>query len=73
MGGLLGVILSYGLVHIIGSRPFLADMMDDPTRQTDIQLLLSLDVLIVATAILMIVGLLSGLWPAVRASRIPSR
>src|SRR5437660_12057311 len=41
MGGLLGVILSYGLVQIIGSRPFLADMMDDPTRQTDIQLLLS--------------------------------
>src|SRR3989441_10976338 len=70
MGGLLGVILSYGLVQIIGSRPFLADMMDDPTRQTDIQLLLSLDVLIVATAILMIVGLLSGLWPAVRASRM---
>ena len=70
MGGLLGVILSYGLVQIIGSRPFLADMMDDPTRQTDIQLLLSLDVLSVATAILMVVGLLSGLWPAVRASRM---
>ena len=70
MGGLLGVFLSYGLVHAIGSRPLLADMMDDPTRQTDIQLLLSLDVLAVASAILMVVGLLSGLWPAVRASRM---
>jgi len=70
MGGLLGVILSYGLVHLIGSRPFLADMMDDPTRQTDIQLLLSTDVLGVATAILMIVGLLSGIWPAIRASQM---
>jgi len=70
MGGFLGVFLSYGLVHAIGSRPFLADMMDDPTRQTDIQLLLSLDVLAVASGILMVVGLLSGLWPAVRASRM---
>jgi putative ABC transport system permease protein len=70
MGGILGVLLSYGLVHLIGSRPFLADMMDDPTRQTDIQLLLSMDVLGLSTAILMMVGLLSGLWPAVRASRM---
>ena len=70
IGGLLGVILSYGLVQVIGTRPFLADMMDDPTRQTDIQLMLSLDVLTVATGILMMVGLLSGLWPAVRASRM---
>ena len=70
MGGILGVLLSYGLGHLIGSRPFLADMMDDPTRQTDIQLLLSMDVLGLSTAILMMVGLLSGLWPAVRASRM---
>jgi putative ABC transport system permease protein len=70
MGGILGLILSYGLVHLIGSRPFLADMMDDPTRQTDIQLVLSMDVLGLSTAILILVGLLSGLWPSVRASRM---
>jgi len=70
IGGLLGIVLSYGLVQVIGTRPFLADMMDDPTRQTDIQLVLSTDVVAVATGILTIVGLLSGLWPAVRASRM---
>src|SRR5262249_49949858 len=64
MGGILGVVLSYGIVHAVGSRPFLADMMDDPTRQTDIQLLLSLDVVAVTSAILMTIGLLSGVWPA---------
>src|SRR5499433_153123 len=37
MGGVLGVLLSYACVYVVGSRPFLADMMDDPTRQTDIQ------------------------------------
>ncbi len=70
MGGLAGVVLSYLLVQIAGVRPFLAEMMDDPTRQTDIHLLLSTDVLAVAAGILMMVGLLSGLWPAVRASRM---
>jgi len=70
IGGVLGVLFSYALVHVVGSRPFLADMMDDPTRQTDVQLMLSTDVLGMTTAILMMVGLLSGLWPAVRASRM---
>jgi len=70
LGGLLGVVFSYLLVQVVGTRPFLADMMDDATRQTDIHLMLSADVIAVAAGILMSVGLLSGLWPAVRASRM---
>jgi putative ABC transport system permease protein len=69
-GGLLGVALSYLLVAIIGSRPFLADLLEDPTRRTDVILILSPDVLLAATGILIFVGLLSGLWPAMRASRL---
>jgi putative ABC transport system permease protein len=70
LGGLLGILLSYILVNIIPARPFLAEMMDDPTRQSDIHLLLSANVVAVATGILMMIGLLSGLWPALRASRM---
>jgi len=70
LGGLLGILFSYGLVKLVGTRPFLAQLIDDPTRQTDIHLLLSADVLAVATGILIIVGMLSGLWPALRASRL---
>ncbi|HYR91091.1 MAG TPA: ABC transporter permease [Terriglobia bacterium] len=70
LGGLLGVLLSYGITYVAGTRPFLAEMMDDPTRNTDIHLLLSTDVLSVASGILILVGLLSGFWPAVRASRM---
>jgi putative ABC transport system permease protein len=70
LGGLLGVALSYLLVLIIGSRPFLADLLEDSTRRTDVILILSPDVLIAATGILVFVGLLSGLWPAMRASRM---
>lgn len=69
LGGVLGIFLSYLIVTFAGHRPFLADMLEDPTRQTDIYLLLSGDVLMTASLILMIVGVISGLWPALRASR----
>jgi putative ABC transport system permease protein len=70
LGGVIGVILSYSLVALIRSRPFLADLLEDPTGKTDVNLILSPDVLLVATSILIFVGLLSGLWPALRASRM---
>jgi putative ABC transport system permease protein len=70
LGGLMGVALSYLLVWTIGSRPFLAALLDDPTGQTDIQLILSGNILLTSTAILGFAGILSGLWPAVRASRL---
>jgi putative ABC transport system permease protein len=70
LGGVLGVIFSYVLVKVAGTRPFLADLLEDPTRETDIHLLLSPDVVLTATIILMVVGVLSGLWPALRASRM---
>ncbi len=68
-GGVLGIALSWLMVTFAGHRPFLADLLEDPTKQTDIYLLLSGDVVMTATGILMIVGILSGLWPALRASK----
>ena len=69
LGGLLGIALSWLMVTFAGHRPFLADLLEDPTKQTDIYLLLSGDVVLTATGILMIVGIFSGLWPALRASK----
>ncbi len=70
LGGLLGILMSYVLVNVIPPRPFLAEMMDDPTGATDIHLLLSANVVTVAASILMVIGLLSGFWPALRAARM---
>jgi len=70
LGGLLGVVFSYAITSLVGTRPFLADLLNDPSRQTDIHLLLSPDILIASTSILALVGVLSGLWPAMRASRL---
>jgi putative ABC transport system permease protein len=70
IGGVTGVVLSYFLVWAIGTRPFLASLLDDPTRQTDINLVLSTNILLTTTGILAFAGVLSGLWPAFRASRL---
>jgi putative ABC transport system permease protein len=70
LGGLLGILLSCGLVEVIGTRPFLGPLLDDPSGKTDIQLVLSADVLLATAAILSLAGILSGLWPAIRASRL---
>jgi putative ABC transport system permease protein len=70
LGGLCGVALSYAITALVGSRPFLADLLNDPSRQTDIHLLLSPDIVLAAASILAFVGILSGFWPAMRASRL---
>ncbi len=70
LGGLIGIALSYLLVTLIGSRPFLGQLLDDPSGKTDIQLVLSPDVMLATAAILGVAGVLSGLWPALRASRL---
>jgi putative ABC transport system permease protein len=58
------------LVWLFSPRPFLSELLDDATRQLDIHLVLSFELLGVCTGILMVVGLVSGLLPAIRASRL---
>lgn len=69
-GGALGIAASGALVWLFSPRPFLAELFDDVTRSTDIHLVLSAQLLGLSTAILMGVGLVSGLLPALRASRL---
>lgn len=70
LGGLAGVAASFGLVWAFSPRPFLAELLDDMTRATDIHLVMSLELLGICTAILMVVGVIAGLLPALRASRL---
>ncbi len=70
LGGIVGMLFSYAVIWIIHSLPFLAGMLDDPTGKTDINLILSPDVLLAASGILAFVGVISGFLPALRASRL---
>ena len=69
-GGAVGVTVSWGLVLLVSPRPFLSELLDDRSRAADIHLLLSAELLLVCAGILMAVGLVSALVPAVRASRL---
>ena len=69
-GGAAGVAISYVLVWLLSPRPFLSELLDDATRGVDIYLILSGELLITCTAILMVVGLVSSFIPALRAARM---
>jgi putative ABC transport system permease protein len=69
-GGLAGILLSLAIVKSVGVLPFLAGLIGDTSRATDIHLVLSPAILSVASGTLVVTGLISGLWPALRASRL---
>jgi len=69
-GGSIGIAISNLLVWAISPRPFLAELLDDASRVTDIHLVLSPQLVGVCTSILMLVGLIAGLLPAFKASRL---
>src|SRR5437764_3316778 len=62
-GGVLGIGVSWGLVWLLSPRPFLAELLDDASRVTDIHLILSVKLLSITAGILIAVGLVSGLLP----------
>lgn len=69
-GGILGVLLAWLLTSTIGSLPLLGPLFKDTSGQGDIHLGISSFSIVVSTVMLEIVGLISGLLPALRASRL---
>src|SRR5438067_4499360 len=49
-GGVIGIALSYGLVWLLSPRPFLAELLDDTRRVTDIYLVLSTNLVVVTSS-----------------------
>jgi putative ABC transport system permease protein len=69
IGGALGIILAYGVSLSVG-RLTLYSAMAKNAEAGDVRLVIAPGTLIVATLILAAVGLVSGMVPAVRASRM---
>jgi putative ABC transport system permease protein len=70
IGGLLGYLLAIGLSAWIGYIPFLSEVFEDPTKQGDIRLLVDTRVFLTSFVTFLVIGLLSGTWPAIKASRL---
>jgi putative ABC transport system permease protein len=69
-GGLLGILLSHVLSAAVGTLPLLGPLYEDTTGKGDIHLVISAPTMLLSTGLLILVGLLSGLVPAIRASKL---
>ena len=70
LGGAIGIFLSYGISFAIGTLPLLGPAFEDTSGKRDIHLVISLGTVALSTLVLMLVGVISGLVPALRASQL---
>lgn len=68
-GGVLGIALAYGVSVGVGRITFYSAVASNASA-ADIRLLISPAIVVLATSILVIVGVLSGLIPAIRAANL---
>lgn len=70
LGGVIGIALSYGLSAVIPTLPILGPLFEDTSGKGDIHLRVSAMAVLGSAIVLLFVGVLSGMVPALRASRL---
>ena len=70
LGGIIGMVLATGIALAIGDLPFLGPAYEDTSGKVDIHMQISWINLAISSGVLVLVGALSGLVPALRASRL---
>lgn len=69
VGGLGGIVLAYTISRIVGRITFYSALASN-AEAADIHLLVSPSIVILATSILILVGTVSGMIPAIQASKL---
>jgi putative ABC transport system permease protein len=70
LGGLIGVLISYAVAAAVGTLPLMGPLFEDDSGKGDIHLHISTMTLAISTLVLLVVGMASGLVPALRASKL---
>jgi putative ABC transport system permease protein len=70
LGGIIGVLISYAVAAAVGTLPLMGPLFEDDSGRGDIQLHISLLTVGLSTFVLLIVGVVSGLVPALKASKL---
>ena len=70
LGGAIGVLLSYLIAWAVGTLPMMGPLFEDDSGQGDIHLRISMMTVALSSAVLLVVGLISGMVPALRASKL---
>jgi putative ABC transport system permease protein len=70
LGGLLGIVISYGVAAAVGTLPMMGPLFEDDSGKGDIHLRISMMTVLISAGVLLVVGVLSGLVPASRAAKL---
>ena len=70
LGGVMGVLLSFFIAWAVGTLPMMGPLFEDDSGQADIHLRISMVTVLLSSAVLLIVGVISGMVPALRASKL---
>ena len=69
-GGALGVLVSYAVTWIIPPLPMLSALFEDDSGKGDLVLRVQAGIVLLSAAALLLVGVASGMAPALRAARL---
>src|SRR5438128_7800033 len=70
LGGVLGILVSYLIAAAVGTLPLMGPLFEDESGKADIHLKISTATVMLSSLVLLAVGVVSGLVPALRASRL---
>ncbi len=70
LDSIIAMLLATGIALAIGDLPFLGPAYEDTSGKVDIHMQISWINLAISSGVLVLVGVLSGLVPALRASRL---
>ena len=70
LGGVIGIMLSYALSAVLPTLPMLGPLFEDTSGKGDIHLRISAMAVLGSAIVLLIVGVFSGMIPALKASKL---
>src|SRR5262250_705847 len=70
LGGTIGILISYVIAVSAGTLPLMGALFEDDSGKADIHLKISLMTVLLSTGVLLLVGVASGMVPALRASKL---
>jgi putative ABC transport system permease protein len=70
LGGAIGILVSYLIATAVGTLPLMGPLFEDDSGKADIHLRISVMTVLLSTGVLLLVGVASGMVPALRASKL---
>jgi putative ABC transport system permease protein len=70
LGGALGIIMAYAIAAVAPTIPLLGPLFEDTSGKGDIHLSISAMTVLLSTCVLLVVGVICGMVPAVRAAKL---